>query len=482
MRGFLGNRIFWSVLFFAALFLFFYPQFWDVDYLSTIRTAHWVWQGKFVEQNPQYAYYMWPTGDGHFAYPFEIGRTLISAPLVLISWNAPFILGLLFHLLGFWFFFKTLQLARLDERYSLVYLFFPSTALLANKFFLGETASIALIAGAIFFYLRGQKNDFWLSGIFFGLSAWFRFTNLVVAAGFIAAAFFKNRKQSVPVLGGTLGVTILFSLATFLTLGAPWGYVQAGYAGATEYMTDSWHAFESMGRYLVFLFAGFEPLTSRGLLVVFPLTLIALFKAKVLRLETAFSLVFVVLFFSLTIANTDGRYILVLFPLLLLGSIPAFDALLKKIEEWQPALTKTKVLWTIIVLLAASTMPVFWVQSKKGEARLQVAQTIYSSTHEGALLVDYQGGFTSSFLLEQFGDRKLETASISTLKEKILAPCWVKENGGLGNIYTSIVELSPRTENSIEGFMKVDPLKTVVRPLSEFMADQQIAPNQIPCQ
>jgi hypothetical protein len=482
MGKLLNNKIFWGVVLFAALFLVFYPRFWDVDYLSTIRTAQWFWHGKFVETNPQYAYYMWPTGTGSFLYPFEIGRTLVSAPFVLISWNAPFILGLLFHLLGFWFFFKILRLLKWDERYSLVYLFFPSVALIANRFYLGEAASIALIAGAVFFYLRGQKNDFWLSGILFGLSAWFRFTNLVIAAGFIAAALFKNRKQVLPILAGTIGLAILFSTATYLTLGAPWGYVQSGYAGTTQNMTDWWHALESIGRYLVFLFAGFEPLTSRGLLLVFPFTLIALFKAKVLRLETAFSLIFVILFFSLTISNTDGRYILVLFPLLLLGIIPAADALLKKLGEWQPALTKTVVLWTVIVLLMVATTAVFWVQSQKGEARLQVAHTVYSSTPQGALLVDYQGGFTSSFLLETFGDRKLETTSISGLKEKILSPCWIKDNGGLNNIYTSIVILSSRTENSIAGFMKVDPLTTIVRPLSGFMAEQQISPSQIYCQ
>lgn len=482
MEKILKNPIFWGVLIFAVVFLAFYPRFWDVDYLSTIRGAHWFWGGKFVESNPQYAYYMWPTADGRFAYPFEIGRILISAPFVLISWNAPFILGLLFHLLGFWFFFKTLKLAKLDERYSLVYLFFPSTALIANRFYLGEAASIALIAGAVFFYLRGHKNDHWLSGILFGLSVWFRFTNLVVAAGFIAAAFFKNKKQAMPIIGGTLAFTALFSLATYLTLGAPWGYLEPGYLSVSNPPIGFFHGLESAGRYVIFFLAGFESLTSRGFLVIFPLTLIALFKAKVLRLETALSLSFVILFFSFAIFNTDGRYVLVLFPILLLGSIPAFDAFLKKIGEWQPALTKTAVLGTIIILLIASTTLVFWVQSQKGDARLNASKTIYASTHEGALLVDYNVGATSSFLLEQFGDRRLETASLSTMREKILAPCWVRDNGGLGNIFISVVELAPRTSDSIAGFMKVDPLITKVRPLSEFMAEQQILLSQIPCQ
>ncbi|MFH0955510.1 MAG: hypothetical protein V1777_05385 [Candidatus Micrarchaeota archaeon] len=478
----LQNKIFWGAVLFVALFLVFYPRFWDVDYLSTIRTAQWFWQGKFVETNPQYAYYMWQSAQGFFLYPFEIGRTLVSAPLALISWNAPFILGLLFHLLGFWFFFKTLRLLKWDERYSLVYLFFPSVALIADRFYLGEAASIALICGAVFFYLRGQKNDYWLSGIFFGLSVWFRFTNVVVAAAFAVAVFFRHKKQVVPFLTGTIVLGALFCGVTYLILGAPWGYVEPGYVSGSVYQFGFFHVLESIGRYLIFLLAGFEPLTSRGLLIVFPLTLLALFKARVLRLETALSLVFVIVFFSIAMFNTDGRYVLVLFPLLLLGSIPAADALLKKIGEWQPALTKTAVVWTIIVLLLAATTAVFWVQSQKGEARLRVAQTIYSSTPQGALLMDYQGGFTSSFLLETFGDRRLETASIPQLKEKILTPCWVKDNGGLGNIYTSIVELSPRTENSIAGFMKVDPLTTIVRPLSEFLAEQQIKSSQIPCQ
>lgn len=478
-------KILACILFFVALFLIFYPRFWDVDYLSTIRTAYWFWQGKFVEYNPQYAYYMWPSAHGFFMYPFEIGRTIISAPFVLVSWNAPFISGLLFHLLGFWFFFKTLKLVKFNTDYSLVYLFFPSLALLANKFFLGEVASAALISGAIFFYLRAEKNDFWMSGIFLGLSLWFRFTNVVIAAAFIVAVFFKHRKQVVPLAAGIGVLGALFCLVTYSILGAPWGYLEPGYLSSVSDSVNQigfLNVVESVGRYLVFLLAGFEPLTSRGLLVVFPLTLIALFKARVLRLETALSLGFAILFFSFIIANTDGRYILVLTPLIVLGIIPALDGLLKKIGAWQPVLRPAAILGVIILLLMAFTALIFWVQSQKGDARLHASQTIYSSTHEGAMLVDYQGGFTSSFLLEKFGDRKLETATISSLKEKVLTPCWVKDNGGLDNIYTSVVELSPRTENSIAGFMKVDPLKTVVHPLTDFLHEQKINPGQIPCQ
>lgn len=482
MPGSLVKRYWWAIAFFVVLFLVFYPRFWDVDYLSTIRTAHWFWDGKFVETNAQYAYYMWPTAHGTFAYPFEIGRTLVSAPFVLLSWNAPFILGLLFHLLGFWFFFKTLELLKWNTDYSIVYLFFPSIALLANKFFLGEVASIALVAGAVFFYLRAKKNDFLFSGIFFGLSLWFRFTNIVIAGAFVIAAFFKHRKEVVPLAAGIFAVGALFCAVTYLTIGAVWGYLEPGYLSSASPDIQFSHALESVGRYVVFFLAGFESLTSRGLLVIFPLTLLALFKAKLLRLETALSLGLTVLFFSFFIFNTDGRYVLVLFPVILLAIIPSMEWILNKTGTMQSWLNPTALLWTLIIFLMVLTTVVFWVQAQKGDLRWQASQTIYASTHAGALLVDYQGGFTSSFLLEQFGDRRLETANEESLQKTVLTPCWVKDNGGLDNIYTSIVELEPRTEDSVLEFMKVERIRPVVKPLRSFILEHGITLEQIPCQ
>ncbi|MEK6957777.1 MAG: hypothetical protein AABW99_02265 [archaeon] len=490
-------------LIFASMFFAFYPHFWDVDYLGTIRTAHWLWEGKFLETDAQYAYYMWPTGNGTFVYPFEIGRTLISAPFTLISWNAPFVLGMLFHLLGFLFFYKILKLKNYDTRYSLIYLFYPSLTIVAHKFLLGEIASAALILAGAYFYLKEKKeklfgnkldkNQF-IAGIFLGLSVWFRVTNAAIILAFLVGAQIKSWKNKGSLLD-KIPLSLLIGIAisaapsfivTQLMIGTPWGYT---YLAANEFNIqggfkqdfDIFKMADYAIQYTLFLVAGIHPSMSRGLMLLFPLTLVALLKAKHLKIETLLATALVIMVFSFSAIVPDGRYFIPLMPLFLFAMVPFADKAIGFAEGKIGFINKQRAIYGVAIVFLVTTGLIFMVQSEKTQVKYDVSMQIYDSTKEGALLVDTKGGHTVSFLFEKFGDRRVEVMTAEQLFYKVRNTCWVKENGGLDNIYSSRITLFPRTEFSIQAFMKTDRLEADVKPLEEFMKENGITADMMTC-
>ncbi len=479
------HQLLFFALIFAALFLSFYPKFWDVDYLSTIRTSYWFWEGKFVESNPQYAYYMTNTGKGFYAYPFEIGRMLVSAPFVLISWNAPFILGLLFHLLGTFFFYRLLKFSGFDARYALAYLFFPSLAVIAHKFMIGETASAALILAASYFYLRGKIHDNLTSGVIFGLSVWFRVTNIAVLIGFLIPAFLTDRKKAWPLFAGMLLAATPFFLVTYLTIDTPWGYSYLApefqIEGGTKKDLSITQSATYFAEYIIFLLIGVHPIISRGFMFLFPLTLVGLFKAKYLKKEIFLSLALLMAIHALSGITPDGRYLVPLMPLMLFLIVAPADSAIELIGKRIGFVTRERVIYAILLLFILITGAALFLQSERTMAKYKVSQGIYSSTHEGALLVDTEGGHTVSFLLEKFGDRKSESMSKEKLLEKVTDSCWVKENGGIGNIYYTRIWLYPRKEFSARAFMKTDIVDFQVTPLKEFLAENGITEEMVAC-
>lgn len=459
-----------GALIFSALFLAFYPKFWDVDYLATMRTANWIWEGKFVEHDPQYAFNMFPSGKGFFVYPFEIGRTLVSAPLALVSWNAPFILGLLFHLAGFFYFYKILRHLSLSPYYSLLYLFFPSIAVSANAFLLGEIASVSLITIAAYFYMKGEKNDLLVSGLIFGLSVWFRATNLAFLLAFALAMLWKRREGLLRLLAGMgLSAAPFFAL-TYSILGVPVGYFYAVSPIAAKEAMGPAQLAASFFQYIVFLMLGAHPFLSRGFMFVLPLSLATAFISRHLRLETLLSILFGVIVFSTNGLAPAGRYFVPIIPLLLLGSISWADGTLGALEKKIRPVKKRLVIGIVAVFFMAITAMALYIESGRGQVKFTTSMEIYSSTKEGALIVDIEGGHMSNFLLEKFGNRRLEAMDENALLSKLGDGCWLERNGGTGNIYVGGITLHPRQEFSIRGFMDTNILTLNIGPLQEYAA------------
>jgi hypothetical protein len=166
----------------------------------------------------------------------------------------------------------------------------------------------------------------------------------------------------------------------------------------------------------------------------------------------------------------------------MLGLMPAADSLFAWLQKKSGWLTKTRLFYLVLAIFLVGTIVAFWGQAGQTQAKFEVSKTIYSSTHEGAVLLDLQGGFTCSFLLEAFGDRKLDrTFTTANFREKILDTCWVRDNGGINNIFVSAVTFYPRTGYSIQDYLKTSRISVTVKPLPEFLKEKGFSTSDIQC-
>ncbi|HZX34257.1 MAG TPA: hypothetical protein VFF09_02655, partial [archaeon] len=336
-------------------------------------------------------------------------------------------------------------------------------------------------------------NQF-IAGLLLGLSVWFRGTNAVIILAFLIGAQLKSRKNTgnlrdklpLSLLLGAIVSVVPSLIVTQLMLGTPWGYTylanEFDIHNGFKQDFDIFKMAEYTGRYGLFLLLGIDPLLSRGLMLLFPLTLVALLKAKHLRAETLLAAAFIIMIFSFSAIVPDGRYFIPLMPLFLFALVPFADQIIERVKgKTHGVVDKAKVIYAIALIFLVTTGVIFLVQSEKTGVKYAVSQKIYGSTNEGSLLVDTAGGHTVSFLFEKFGDRRVEVMTARQLSDNVQNTCWVKVNGGLGNIYSSIVTLYPRTEFSIQAFMKTDRVEVSVKPLEEFLKENGITKEMISC-
>ncbi|MDD5148630.1 MAG: glycosyltransferase family 39 protein [Candidatus ainarchaeum sp.] len=397
---------------FALLFFLVYPNFYHYpDEQTYLRNAYLIFNGKMLITDPLYSYGYAFNGSAYVsAYPPL--HSVIIAPFAFFGWQSSFLAGLVLQLINLFIFCKILKKLDLPVVFSLLYLFFPSIALLSATL-QAEMSSITFVLLTAYFFLRNDKKGFALSGFFAGLSVLSRYTNAAVALAFLVAILLDKEQRSrawIFIAGAVPGAVLMLVFNSFL-YGGPFAtaYSIMGYASFT--LQD----FPLKALYYIALLSA-----------IYPLMFFAMFFSKN-RLRNATiisSVLFVALWGSYfffyprfrledLIIGTDKFEPIV--PLMLVCYAECVWAGIKKFSLEKHM---GKIAAAAIILLVACSGFVMLKHKEKQDQKFGVFRQIYSETGQGALIIvdekipSLSGGyketpFTGMFFTEFFGDRKL---------------------------------------------------------------------------
>jgi len=439
-----------AAIVFLLLFTFFYPQFYHYpDEHSYLRNSFLLASGGMIIENPLYSYgYAFNGTDFVSAYPPL--HSLFIMPFSLISWNLAFLSGIVLHLLNLFIFYKILQRLKLPVGYSLLYLFYPSIALMSTTL-QAELSSMTCVLLATFFYLKNGKKNSLVSGFFAGLCVLARYSNALIAGAFLMAIFWKNREKAVPFIIGTIPSAIAVLAYNAWLYGSIFttGYSILGYT--TFVFEDLWIKLP----YYVLLLS-----------IAYPLMFFAMFFAKnKTRNVTVLASIFFLLLWSsyfffyarfriedLVIALDKFAPVVVL---MLFAYAEFLERIRKKFGFVQVHLNRIAAF--LLIVLVAGTVVSMSEHKEKQDLKFEVFKKIYSETGEGALIIVdeeiaslstnfKETPFTGMFFMESFGDRKLASAQ-EKYEQYITDP----ENTFFMRIWMSPnieVEITPYTEKT----------------------------------
>lgn len=187
--------VFIAFLIFATLFLFFYPPIYafrdEGIYLSLAQVLK---KGTLFIEKTGIPVSIYIDLKGHHLPFYPPGNPLLLIPFTAFGLQSAFTMGLSLHLLGTFLFKKTARLFGCDHpAVILLYLFFPSFAFYSRTL-MSDIPSLAVFLTAYYFYFKPGGSKM-LSGFFFGLSLFFRVSNVVVIFPFFAGLLIRGFKE-----------------------------------------------------------------------------------------------------------------------------------------------------------------------------------------------------------------------------------------------------------------------------------------------
>src|SRR3989338_3473799 len=128
-----NNRflIYIAIFIFIVLFVYFYPPIYTIqDEADYFDFAYRLKEGTIYFE-PLTSHKIIFNGT-NYVNMYPPGMAVLLLPFTFIHWKAIFLLNPLLHLIAFVFFYKTLKLLEINEKLSLLYLFFPPFVLYAR--------------------------------------------------------------------------------------------------------------------------------------------------------------------------------------------------------------------------------------------------------------------------------------------------------------------------------------------------------------
>lgn len=179
-------------IFSTILFVLFYPSFYTLnDERNYIQNAYWLANGENLVRdsencieygNEAYGFY---NDDGCIS-KYNLGLSVLLAPIVGIDWQLSFILIFIFYLLSVFVFSKILNLFKLNQNYLYLFALFPPFSYYSHKV-MGEIPSLFFLL--LFFYILTKVKlkitklnilNSILLGLIIGLGTFIRYSNVII--------------------------------------------------------------------------------------------------------------------------------------------------------------------------------------------------------------------------------------------------------------------------------------------------------------
>lgn len=416
------------LLLFILIYIHYYPQYLTFgDEGEYFHTAYLLSKGMSPKvTDPAYSYRFSLHENKFFLPTYAIGTPVLMLPLALVFWKLVFVSGLLFHIVGFFFFYKIVKKMKYESYYSLLYLFFPGIVFFSRTI-MSEVPSAVLILIAFYFYIDSRKYSYLVSGALFGFACVVRYPNLLAFVPFIFTAFLefinyyalkikrlpKNRLKFVFLLAGFIPFAIFILLYNNHMYGGPlttWNSLMGSVTGSYTKEGDVYNIPTLLGVFNEFLKKGsvdnremvlnhifMESFQKYAIIfmTIYPLMLLSpLFyrgPAKAELIWATYGFVFAIGLvlhrapFHYTFLRNliiGGRYIFPVIPLFIIAYVPFMDKILSLIRQ-----KKRSVIVLIFVILLCLTWFMSKVHYEYTLEASQIMHDIYAHTEKGSLIV-----------------------------------------------------------------------------------------------
>ncbi len=375
-----------AVLIYAGLFIFFYPSMYaiqdEADYFDfayrlksgtmyfDLLTSHKVvFNGKnYVDMYPP-------------------GMSILLLPFTFIHWKATLSVNFLLHILGLIFFIKSLKLLKIDIRYSLLYLFFPSF-ILYSRTIMPDPAIGSLVSVAVYFYLKGRRLDKFFSGLIFGFLTLIKNVSIIIPLAYLSVLiireyFIKRQKK----ISEVKTLSFLIGLLPFTFLAVIYNLVAFGDIITTPIAAGGVLSVKFLPAHFVFYFT--------FLILFYPVMFFAplLYRQKN-KLEFIGSTSVFIVFISMWsfIQPAEGflkqmmvgsRYVIAILPIYLLTYAEVMNRVFTNIKNS----IKTFIFILVIPGLVFSTYLINVHHQGYLNQQLYYRDTLYANTHEDAFIV-----------------------------------------------------------------------------------------------
>lgn len=286
------SAVFWTACAVSAgLFLCFYPPIFafrdEGIYLSLAQVFK---AGTIFIEKTTVPLSLYVERNGHHLPFYPPGNPLLLIPFTWAGWKGVFVMGLCMHLIGAFFFRKVAALFDCDHAVTLLlYVFFPSF-IFYSRTIMSDIPSLAFFMTAYYFYFKPRPSKA-LAGVFFGLTLFFRVSNVVVLSAFalgLGIQSLRTRRWNdfLAFCGAAAPFAAAMGFYNTAVYGSPFlsGYSQV-FSGVKNFSPAF---FASNARHYLLI-----------LNVVYPFMMLLFFKnRRIACLETLLLTVFLLIFFS----------------------------------------------------------------------------------------------------------------------------------------------------------------------------------------
>jgi len=211
-----------SAVVYILLYIFFYPKTYAIfDESCYIDLAYSLRQGTvYFDETNIYLHFPIKSGE-HLVSKYPPGNSLLLMPLTFLGKRGIFLYGLIFHILGYLIFIKIIREHKMNTKYAIFYLFFPSYVLFSRTVMSDIPATVFFLMG---FYCY-KKENYLFTGMSFGLSFLIRYVNIILLPIFFCIMLFRKKRKGFNILLGFTPFLIIMlfynkiSYNSFLPLG-----------------------------------------------------------------------------------------------------------------------------------------------------------------------------------------------------------------------------------------------------------------------
>jgi len=401
-----------AAVFYILIYFAFFPSMYaSIDEHEYLKNSVLFTQGKFGEQNPEYACRADLLNDNGYVSKYFPGRSFFLAPFALFGISAAMLSGLIIHLVNFLLLILILKKLKVNKFFSLLYLFLPVLLWSSRTLYPELLVLTGFLAGILFFL--GDKNKDWLiSGFFFSLAVLARYDAIFGFAAFLIPNILKNRSKAIHFALGAIPVGII--ILVFNTLAYSGAFNTGSYSGlglVSSLLFSERGLIEGFfTRYLADLII--YPLI---LLAMYPLMLVSTFLAKKFSLRHEFTLITIAylilnarftefLAFDFSIESAFVARLRYIIPLIGILIIPYSVFLNDFIKEKKISVPK-KFFAVFFIALILATGFFSMKHSEIVDSRADVLQAVKDVVPEGSLVIGSSDDCVY-FQKEIFGNRK----------------------------------------------------------------------------